>query len=196
MKTIFETSQYSSYINKQKEKTTDPVRIKKWFNEEWQIKLDGFKNIFEQYLDIFDKDGKCLCLGSRTGQEVVALRELKFEDSIGIDIVPFEPYTIQGDFHNLLFEDNSVSLVYTNTVDHVKHPEIWSKEIDRVLKVGGYVLMNLQINMPPDEYTVFEVNNVLDDFLGPYFAGYYCLENKSIPQNVHAMNWEVLLKKQ
>ena len=31
-----------------------------------------------------------LCLGARTGQEVAALRELGFEDSIGLDIVPFD----------------------------------------------------------------------------------------------------------
>ena len=34
------------YIDHQKIKTTDPVKIKKWQNEEWQIKLEGFKEIF------------------------------------------------------------------------------------------------------------------------------------------------------
>lgn len=196
MKTILESREYSDYITKQKEKTTDPARIEKWLGEEWQIKLDGFKSIFEQYVDTFDKDGKSVCLASRTGQEVAALIELGFEDSIGIDIVPFEPYTIEGDFHNLPFESNTVSLVYTNCVDHVKHPDIWSKEIDRILKTDGYVLMNLQVNVLSDEYAVFNVNDPLEDLLIPYFAGYYCLKNESIPQNIHAMDWEVLLRKQ
>jgi SAM-dependent methyltransferase len=196
MKSVFESLDYSNYITKQKEKTTDPVRIEKWLGQEWQIKLNGFKSIFEQYIDTFDKNGKSVCLASRTGQEVASLIELGFKDSIGIDIVPFEPYTIEGDFHNLPFDDDSVSLIYTNAVDHVKHPEIWSKEIDRVLKKDGYLLMNLQIGIQSDQYTVFYVNNVLNDLLSPYFAGYFCLKNESIPLNVHAMNWEVLLRKQ
>jgi len=196
MKSILETDSYNAYINKQKEKTMNPAKQKKWMNEEWQTKIDGFLDIFSQYTDIFDKDGKCVCLASRTGQEVKSLRELGFSDSIGIDIVPFEPYTIEGDFHNLPFDDNSASLIYTNAVDHVKHPQIWSKEIDRVLKKDGYVLMNLQINIQSDEYTVFHINDVLDDLLAPYFGGYFCHKNESIPLNVHAMDWEVLLRKQ
>ena len=196
MKNILESREYSDYITKQKEKTTDPMRIKKWLGKEWQIKLDGFKSIFNQYVDAFDKNGKSVCLASRTGQEVAALIELGFEDSIGIDIVPFEPYTIEGDFHNLPFEDSTVSLVYTNCVDHVKYPDIWSKEIDRILKTDGYILMNLQVNVLSDEYSVFDVNDPLEDLLIPYFSGYYCLKNESIPQNVHAMDWEVLLRKQ
>ena len=196
MKSVLETNSYNAYINKQKEKTMNPAKQKKWLNEEWQTKIDGFVDIFSQYTDIFDKDGKCVCLASRTGQEVVSLRELGFNDSIGIDIVPFEPYTIEGDFHNLPFDDDSVSLVYTNAVDHVKHPQIWSKEIDRVLKKDGYVLMNLQIDIQSDEYTVFHINDVLDDLLAPYFSGYFCHKNESIPLNVHSMDWEVLLRKQ
>ena len=62
MKTILESREYSDYITKQKEKTTDPARIEKWLGEEWQIKLDGFKSIFEQYVDTFDKDGKSVTL--------------------------------------------------------------------------------------------------------------------------------------
>ena len=38
---------YSEYIELQKEKTTDPVRRKKWLNEEWGLKLNGFERILE-----------------------------------------------------------------------------------------------------------------------------------------------------
>lgn len=189
------TKEHLDYINHQKEKTTDPSKIKKWLGEEWDIKLNGFKEIFLQYDETFNKNGKCVGLGARTGQEIAALRELGYEDSIGVDLVAFEPYTIEGDFHKLPFENNSVSLVYSNAVDHVLSPLLWSQEIDRILNKEGYILFNLQINMGQDEYSVFEIENVKSDLIDKYFSDYKIIKNNSIPQNVHAMNWETLLKK-
>lgn len=183
------------YIDHQKIKTTDPVKIKKWQNEEWQIKLEGFKEIFSQYSTLFKKEGKCLGLGSRTGQEIAALNELGYQDAIGVDIVPFPPYTIAADFHALPFDKQSVSLIYSNAVDHVRIPSLWSSEINRVLKPGGYCLFNLQIGLSvEDEYTVFEIEDVEKELL-PLFKDYTVIENKQIPMNVHSLNWEVLIQK-
>jgi SAM-dependent methyltransferase len=183
------------YIEHQKIKTTNPKKIKKWLNEEWGLKLNGFKIIFSQYIHLFDTSGKCVGLGARTGQEIAALQELGFKDSIGVDLVSFEPYTIEADFHNLPFKDNSVSFIYTNAVDHVRDPRIWSYEINRILRTGGYVLMNCQINMGQDEYAVFHFSNTLKELIEPYFRDYKVIVNKGISQNVHAMNWEILLQK-
>lgn len=189
------SQKHLDYINHQKQKTKNLDKIKKWLGEEWDIKLNGFKEIFSQYDETFDKSGKCVGLGARTGQEIAALRELGYEDSIGIDLVPFEPYTIEGDFHNLPFENNSVSLVYSNAVDHVLSPLLWSQEIDRILCKEGYILFNLQVNMGQDEYSVFEIENVKSDLIDKYFSDYKIIKNNSIPQNVHVMNWETLLQK-
>jgi SAM-dependent methyltransferase len=189
------TKEHLDYINHQKEKTTNPNKIKKWLGEEWDIKLNGFKEIFSQYDGTFNKNGKCVGLGARTGQEIAALRELGYEDSIGVDLVPFDPYTIEGDFHNLPFENNSVSLVYSNAVDHVLNPKLWSQEIDRILIKGGYFLLNCQIDTPQDEYSVFEIENIKSDLIDKYFSDYKIIKNNSIPNNVHAMNWETLLQK-
>ncbi len=189
------TKEHLDYINHQKEKTTNPNKIKKWLGEEWDIKLNGFKEIFSQYDGTFNKGGKCVGLGARTGQEIAALRELGYNDSIGIDLVPFEPYTIEGDFHNLPFENDSVSLVYSNAVDHVLNPLLWSQEIDRILRKAGCILFNLQIDIGQDEYSVFEIENVKSDLIDKYFSDYKIIKNNSIPQNVHAMNWETLLQK-
>tara|TARA_R110002051_G_scaffold214187_3_gene279052 strand:- start:529 stop:1104 length:576 start_codon:yes stop_codon:yes gene_type:complete len=189
------TKEHEDYISHQKEKTTDPQKIKKWLGEEWDTKLNGFKEILSQHEGTFNKNGKCVGLGARTGQEVAALIDLGYKDSIGIDLVAFEPYTIEGDFHNLPFDDDSVSLVYSNAVDHVLNPELWSQEINRALRKGGYVLFNLQINMGQDEYSVFEIEDVKSDLIDKYFPDYKIVKNNTIPQNVHAMNWETLLQK-
>ena len=37
---------YEEYIDFQKTKTTDPVRREKWLNEEWDLKLNGFNDVF------------------------------------------------------------------------------------------------------------------------------------------------------
>ena len=189
------TKEHLDYINHQKEKTTDPSKIKKWLGEEWDIKINGFKEIFSQYDETFNKNGKCVGLGARTGQEIAALRDLGYNDSIGIDLVPFEPYTIEGDFHNLPFENDSVSLVYSNAVDHVLNPLLWSQEINRILVKGGYLLLNCQIDMPQDQYTVFEIQDVKLDLIDKYFAEYKIIKNNRIPENVHSMTWESLLQK-
>lgn len=195
MEEKIKNSEHIKYIEHQKIKTTNPEKITKWKGVEWELKLNGFTEIFSQYLDLLDVDGKCICLGSRTGQEVASLRQLGFKDSIGIDLVEFEPYTIVADFHNLPFDDNSVSFVYSNAVDHVRCPDIWSNEINRVLKNGGVCLFNLQIGLGMDEYSVLDFKNVLDDFINPFFGDFLILQNKKIKLNVHAMNWEVLLIK-
>ena len=189
-----DSHEHTSYVQHQKKKTTNPEKISVWKNEEWDIKLNGFKEIFSRYIDIIDLQGKCIGLGARTGQEIAALRELGFLDATGVDLVPFPPYTIEGDFHNLPFTDQSVSFIYSNAVDHVRVPELWAKEIHRILLPGGYLLLNLQIGTAQDEYTVFEISNISKDLM-PLFRDYEVVVNKEIPPNVHAMNWEVLFKK-
>ena len=81
---------YQDYINRQKKKTTDPVRRRKWLNEEWDSKNKGFEEIFQRYKDIIH--GNVLCIGARTGQEVYTLQQMFPEiNAIGIDLVPHEP---------------------------------------------------------------------------------------------------------
>lgn len=191
---LLDSHEHTSYIQHQKKKTTNPEKISVWKNEEWDIKLNGFKDIFSRYIDILDLQGKCIGLGARTGQEIAALRELGFLEATGVDLVPFPPFTIEGDFHNLPFTDQSVSFIYSNAVDHVRVPELWAKEINRILLPGGHLLLNLQIGTAQDEYTVFEISNISKDLI-PLFHDYEVLVNKEIPQNVHAMNWELLLQK-
>ena len=48
MKKARNYKEYKDYINHQKDKTTDPIRRKKWLNEEWGIKLNGFKKLFDK----------------------------------------------------------------------------------------------------------------------------------------------------
>lgn len=193
MNKLLKTKEHLAYIEHQKEKTTNPEKIKKWLGKEWSLKLNGFKKIFSQHEGVFNKSGKCVGLGSRTGQEIAALREMGYKDSIGVDLVAFEPYTIEGDFHKLPFDNNSVSLIYSNAVDHVLNPKLWSQEINRVLSKGGYILFHMRMADDHDEYSVFQFNDVQGNLIDKYFKSYKVILNKPIEENFAAMDWELLL---
>lgn len=133
---------YEEYIKHQKKKTMNKERkrrAKLVWDKTKIVFIDRFK-----CLDDYIVSGKALCLGSRFGVEVEVLQDKGF-DAIGIDLVPFPPYTIEGDFHNMPFDDNVFDLIFSNAVDHVFNLEKFSKEIERVLKPGGYILFNVFI---------------------------------------------------
>ena len=198
MKKTREYENYDDYLNFQKEKTCDPVRRKKWLGDEWQSKIDGFKGEFAKLSGFLTPDKKCLCLGARTGQEVVALKEMGVADVVGIDIVPAEPHVIVGDIHDLQFKDYTFDYVYTNIIDHSIDPQKMISEAERVLKVGGLMHIQMQLGIHQDEYTEFIVENPFHDIV-PLFDQSYCAQIGFIHQdqsiNFAAMNFEMLFQK-
>lgn len=128
---------YKKYLKHQAEKVDkDPQRILE------QAVKD--KRGFVTELSSFQKDlteGNVLCLGARTGLEVIVFRELGFSHSYGIDIntsIGLEKgLLITGDFHNLPFKDESFANVYTNAFDHCLKARVLIQQIKRILKPGG-----------------------------------------------------------
>jgi SAM-dependent methyltransferase len=88
-----------------------------------------------------DNPPRALCLGARMGEEVSALRDIGF-DAIGIDLIPNPPLVIEGDFHDIKFEDNYFNFVYTNSIDHGFDLEKMFKEATRVLMPSGIFLVD------------------------------------------------------
>tara|TARA_B100001093_G_C26385028_1_gene824615 strand:+ start:88 stop:702 length:615 start_codon:yes stop_codon:yes gene_type:complete len=184
---------YDDYISHQKVKTTDPRRRKLWLGEEWQMKIDIFKKVFNQYknINILKENMKCVCFGARTGQEVVALNELGM-DAIGIDIVPQEPYVIEGDIHKAPFENESFDFVFTNIVDHSIDPAKFMSEMERVVKPNGHILVQLQLNCQSDEYAENDLYN--SKSVIKLFKKSNVIIDHEIPFTL-SMNWEFLMKK-
>lgn len=142
---------YRNYILKQKEKTLDPKRIKIWKNEEWDSKIYGFTKVFEK--TNFRFSGKnVLCVGSRVGQEVVALKSLG-ASAVGIDLVSFPPFTLSCDLHNLCFKNKCMDFIFTNVFDHIFDPIKFASEVTRVLKPNGIFLLRIQLGIFGDAYT-------------------------------------------
>ncbi len=136
---------YEKYLKHQSKKLDIALRkkIAKFMPPHFAKDVRSFKNRFKVFEDYIS--GNVLCLGARLGCEVVALRELGFEDSLGIDLNPGKdnPYVIKGDFHNMEFDDESYDTVYTNSIDHAWDLRLLSKEIYRVLKPGGKLILEV-----------------------------------------------------
>lgn len=190
---------YEEYIRLQKEKTEDPERRRKWegkLNENTQKFIPTFK----QYLNDFEnyKNDKVYCLGARTGEEALALRQLGFEKATGTDLVPFMEHVIKDDIHNMQFSDNSVGLFYTNIFDHSIDPRKFLSEIFRCLKINGRAFFQLQIGSQLDKYGVLFIDNPKDfEELASQSGFSICKseQNKVLTPHNHGLNWNVILEK-
>ena len=196
MRNLRKHASYEEYVKHQASKTSDPRRREKWLNEEWDLKLQGFARVFSSpYLRKLQGLGqRALCIGARTGQEVLALRNLGL-DAIGIDIVPHGDLVIKGDMHELDFEDNYFDFVFSNVFDHSLYPNKKILEIERVLKVGGLAMLQFQLQVNPDEYSENEIENVDHDVLA-LFEQSKIIHSHSISKNFAGMNWEILMSKE
>lgn len=91
-----------------------------------------------------------LCLGARIGTEVKAFHKLGCF-AVGIDLITSEnnKYVLYGDFHDVQFPSNSVDIVFTNSLDHVFDLNKILDEIKRVLKPGGYFIVEIVNKISP-----------------------------------------------
>jgi SAM-dependent methyltransferase len=85
-----------------------------------------------------------LCLGARLGTEVQALHALGYF-AVGIDLNPGEGNrcVLPGDFHDVVFPDGSVDVVYSNALDHAFDLDKVMAEVRRLLRPGGLFVLDL-----------------------------------------------------
>ena len=183
---------YKDYIKKQIEKTKDPKRIAKWTGVEWEKKILGFRNLFDRNKDYLKNKENAICLGARTGQEVLVLQELGLK-AVGLDLVPFPPYTIQGDIHSIPFKDGEFDFVFTNIFDHSLYPEKFVSEIERISKKNSHIIINLQLNNPGDDYS----ENLINDpkSVEKMFKNSELIISRKIKNTFDEMNYEFVLQK-
>ncbi len=185
---------YDDYIKFQLKKTSDKSKQKKWLGPEWQVKIDIFKNLFNNNINYIKNKKNAICLGSRTGQEVVALKDLGITDVIGIDLHEFEPYTIKGDIHNLDFDLNHFDFAFTNILDHSLYPEKFASEVTRVLKKNGIFILHVQYAINQDKYTEVIIENI--NQVEVLFKGLKLIKKNKIESGIIAMNYEFIFVKE
>ena len=120
-------------------------------------------------------------------------KELGIEDTIGIDLHKFEPYTIEGDIHDLKYEDNTFDLEFSNIFDHSLYPEKFISEIYRTLKPGGIVIIHIQFGIGQDKYTetIVESLSAIKDL----FNKFQLIKEGNIESGLIAMNYKFIFKK-
>jgi SAM-dependent methyltransferase len=93
-------------------------------------------------LDMAWQGRTVLCLAARIGTEVKAFLDLG-AFAIGIDLNPGKEnkYVVQGDFHDLQFAPKSIDIVYTNSLDHAFDVDRIAREVLKVLKPDGILLV-------------------------------------------------------
>ena len=185
---------YEDYVAFQKKKTTDPIRRAKWLGEEWELKLKAFESLFKAHPQIYRSGAKCLCLGARTGQEVLALMNIGI-DATGIDLVPCPPYVDEGDIHDLKFENSQYDVVFSNVLDHALDIEKMMTEATRVVKVGGLLHFQIQVLMHQDEYTETYFDDPVRDISSVMPSNTFCLSAQTIPHNFAGMNYQLIFQK-
>ena len=185
---------YEDYLTFQSEKTLNPEKRNAWLGEEWNLKVEGFKREFHKFGNFLTKDTKSLCVGARTGQEVVALKELGVEDVTGVDIVPCEPNVLKGDMHSLDFDDETFDFVYTNVINYSLDPEKMMTELERVLKIDGVLFLQCQFNMDQSKYAEMIIENPIHDIL-TLTNTVFCIACQPIEKNFAGTNFEYVFKK-
>jgi SAM-dependent methyltransferase len=132
---------YQHYLDHQREK------LDKKLDHFQETSEKRFKNFTTTLRDVSPKipGKKVLCLAARLGEEVKAFRELGHSEAIGIDLNPGQDneYVIEGDFHDIPFEDAVFDGVYCNCLDHAWDLRKISMEAARVLKPDGILVLDI-----------------------------------------------------
>jgi len=157
MQKIYKYNNRNEYFDHQLKKTLKQDVIDN-HKEKWDIRVDRFINQFKD-LDL-PNDSKILCVASRYGEEVKAFRMLG-HNCLGIDLIDWEPYTIKMDMHNMIFGDCKFDIVYTNAIDHSWNIKNAIRELFRVVKNNGIVIIEIEFNNPGEYETV--VFSTIDD---------------------------------
>lgn len=184
---------YDEYVMFQLKKTSNKQKQALWFGAEWQEKIDIFTKLFQSNISIIQNKHNGICLGSRTGQEVVALKNIGVSDCIGIDLHEFKPYTIKGDIHKIDFADETFDIAFSNIFDHSLYPEKFASETYRVLQKGGIFILHVQLGIDQDEYTEVHIKN--KQALIELFNNFTILKEGQIESGKIAMNYEFVFQK-
>ncbi|XP_047322481.1 uncharacterized protein LOC124926324 [Impatiens glandulifera] len=153
---------YDAYIQRQLNKTLNPKLRQVWTTRDWDRKINVFSKFFSQLKDhrLLQNSSRALCIGARVGQEVEALKRVGVSNSVGIDLVPYPPLVIRGDFHNQPFGNDTFEFEFSNVFDHALYPEKFIGEIERTLKPGGICVIHVSLSKRADKYSANDLYSV------------------------------------
>ncbi|KAL7098302.1 hypothetical protein ACP275_09G008100 [Erythranthe tilingii] len=153
---------YEEYLQRQLNKTLNPKLREIWTTRDWDRKVRVFSDFFEnlKQRELLSNGSKSLCIGARVGQEVAALKRVGVSDSVGIDLVPYPPLVVKGDFHKQPFGDGIFDFEFSNVFDHALYPWKFVGEIERTMKSGGICVLHVLLSRRADKYSANDLYSV------------------------------------
>ncbi|KAM7464703.1 hypothetical protein LguiA_032824 [Lonicera macranthoides] len=153
---------YEEYIQLQLNKTLNFNLRRLWLTRDWDRKIKVFSSFFADLKNkrLLSNSSRALCIGARMGQEVEALKRVGVSDSIGIDLVPYPPLVLHGDFHRQPFDDESFDFEFSNVFDHALYPNKFVREIERTLKPGGVCVLHVALSRRSDKFSANDLYSV------------------------------------
>ena len=144
-----------------------------------EVKLMENKRL-EKYFKVLEKidikNSKILDAGCGSGNESKYRRSKIFKDCkiYGLDLNPFDntyvDYPVCGDLYHIPFKDNSFDVVICEMVaEHIKKPKVMIKELNRVTKKHGKVI----IFTPNKLHPIFFLANLLPQKFVDWIKLYY-----------------------
>ena len=140
----FATRQYQSYDDYVRHQASKLDKIAYRLNRNRSEELEEFRERFE-LCDQIKEARTVLCLGARLGAEVEALHGLGYF-AVGLDLNPGadNPYVLPGDFHAIVFPNDSVDAIYSNAIDHVFDIDKMIGEVVRILRPHGIFIAEVE----------------------------------------------------
>ncbi|KAK8659032.1 hypothetical protein V6N13_029247 [Hibiscus sabdariffa] len=153
---------YNAYIQRQLNKTLNPKLRKIWTTRDWDRKIKVFARVFHslKQRNLISNDSKALSIGARVGQEVAALKTVGVSDAVGIDLVPYPPLVMKGDFHAQPFRNQTFDFEFSNVFDHALYPLKFVGEIERTLKPGGVCVLHVAVARQTDKFSANDLYSV------------------------------------
>ncbi|XP_021909817.1 uncharacterized protein LOC110823689 [Carica papaya] len=124
--------------------------------------FDYFSTVFQDLIaeGYLSPDAKTLCIDTRNGEDILALREIGVSDAIGISREDSPPLILSGEAHQQPFDDNSFDFVFSGNggMDQTIHPVELGSEIGRTLKPGGFLVVHTKAK------DLYSLHSLLDLF--------------------------------
>ena len=125
-----------------------------------------------------EKDARILDAGCRNGQGLLALQELGYNNTIGIDVVRKNVLScgdnglraLHGDIEDLgklVLPESFDAILLSHTLEHIRRPEVGLRALYTALRPKGRMLIIVPVesSISKYHYSVWKDPKVLEDFV-------------------------------
>ena len=153
-----------------------------------------YSQVFSRISSLSDVES-CLCIGDRDHLLNETLVSLGVKKVVSVDAIKRTESTLVCDAHSMPIDDESFDLVYTDILRYSSNPEKFINEVERVLKVGGVLLLHV-----PSGENDFKNRDVLvfDDPIYDVMTKtntLFCSSVNQVPENKKSLSVEFVFQK-